>query len=119
MPGLQGAGASSLISALMWLPIAIIWFSTHAPTWGALGLAVLCGVLASVVPFSVDLIALRLVPAGIFSTLQSMHPVWAAIVGLVVLQQVLGAQQWLGIGLVVLANIIVTSAGIRRTPSTI
>lgn len=114
MPGLQGAGAASLVSAIMWVPIAVIWFSAHPPAWWALGFALICALLSSVVPFSIDLIALRRVPAGIFSTLQSMHPVWAAIVGLVMLHEVLALQEWLGIALVVVSNVLVTTTSMRR-----
>lgn len=114
MPGLQGAGASSLVSAIMWVPIAIFWFMAHPPPLWAIGFALICALLSSVVPFSVDLIALRRIPAGLFSTLQSMHPVWAAIVGLVMLQQVLTLQEWSGIALVVLSNVLVTSTRMRR-----
>jgi len=114
LPGLQGAGAASLVSAVLWLPIAIVWFSQHPPPLWAVALAIVCALLSSVVPFSIDIIALRLIPAGLFSTLQSMHPVWAAVVGLVVLHQVLTVQEWLGIALVVLSNVLVTSTSLRR-----
>ena len=115
MPGLQGAGAASMVSAIMWVPIAAFWFAAHPPPMWALGFAVICAVLSSVVPFSIDLIALRQIPAGLFSTLQSMHPVWAAIVGLVMLHQVLSVQEWIGIALVVFSNVLVTSTRMRRT----
>lgn len=114
MPGLQGAGAASLVSAVMWVPIAIFWFTTHPPPLWALGFALICALLSSVVPFSIDLFALRRIPAGLFSTLQSMHPVWAAIVGLVMLHQVLSLQEWAGIALVVGSNVLVTSTRMRR-----
>lgn len=114
MPGLQGAGAASLVSAVMWVPIAIFWFTTHPPPLWALGFALICALLSSVVPFSIDLFALRRIPAGLFSTLQSMHPVWAAIVGLVMLHQVLSLQEWVGIALVVFSNVLVTSTRLRR-----
>jgi inner membrane transporter RhtA len=113
MPGLQGAGAASLVSAVMWIPIVIFWFTTHPPPLWAIGLAVICALMCSVVPFSFDLIALRLLPAGLFSTLQSMHPVWAAVVGLVMLHQVLTVQEWLGIALVVFSNVLVTATRMR------
>lgn len=115
LPGLQGAGAASLVSAVMWLPVAVVWFAAHPPPAWAVALAVVCALLSSVVPFSIDIIALRRLPAGLFSTLQSMHPVWAAVVGLVVLHQVLTPQEWFGIALVVLSNVMVTSSSMRRT----
>lgn len=117
LPGLQGAGAASLVSALMWVPIALFWFANHPPALWAIGVAVICAVFSSVVPYSIDIIALRHVPAGLFSTLQSMHPVWAAIVGFVMLGQSLLLWQCLGIGLVVFSNILVTVARMRRVSS--
>lgn len=114
MPGLQGAGAASLVSAVMWVPIIIFWFSAHTPALWAIAFAVICALLSSVVPFSIDLIALRRVPAGLFSTLQSMHPVWAAIVGLVMLHQMLTLQECVGIALVVGSNVLVTTTSMRR-----
>ncbi len=75
----------------------------------------MCALLSSVIPFTVDMAALRLLPAGLFSTLQSMHPVWAAVVGLIVLHQVLVLQEWIGIALVVFSNVLVTSTSMRRT----
>jgi inner membrane transporter RhtA len=75
---------------------------------------VLCALLSSVVPLSIDMLALRKLSPGLFSTLASMHPVWAAIVGLVVLQQLLTLQEWLGIALVVVSNVLVTATNLRR-----
>ena len=114
LPGVQGTATASLISGVIWIPIAIAWFSHHQlPLW-ALGLAVLCALASSVLPFSVDVIALRLLPAGLFSTLQSMHPVWAALVGLVILGQQLAVNEMLGIALVVVSNVLVTSTNAVR-----
>lgn len=115
LPGLRGAGAASLVSAVMWIPIAVWWFTAHPPPLWAIAFAVVCALLSSVIPFTVDMAALRLLPAGLFSTLQSMHPVWAAVVGLIVLHQVLVLQEWIGIALVVFSNVLVTSTSMRRT----
>lgn len=114
LPGLQGAGAASLVSAIIWLPIAIFWFTAHPPPLWAIALAAACTLLSSVVPLAADVTALRFIPAGIFSTLQSLHPVWAAVVGLVVLGQALQWYEILGIALVVLSNILVTSTAMHR-----
>jgi inner membrane transporter RhtA len=61
-------------------------------------------VLASVVPYAADLVALRLVPARFFSVFMSVHPVLAALVGTVVLRQFLGVHEWISIAVVVLTN---------------
>jgi inner membrane transporter RhtA len=61
-------------------------------------------VLASVVPYAADLVALRLVPARFFSVFMSVHAVLAALVGTIVLRQFLGVHEWIGIAMVVLTN---------------
>lgn len=114
LPGVQGTATASLISGIIWIPIAIAWFSAHPPPLWALGLAVICALASSVLPFSIDVVALRLLPAGLFSTLQSMHPVWAALVGLVMLGQQLAPNEVLGIALVVASNALVTSTSALR-----
>lgn len=113
LPGMQGPALASAISALLWLPLAVVLCVLLQPPLWAVLCAVACGVLASVVPFSFETIALRRLPAGLFSMLQSMHPVWAAAAGFVVLHQALNFRELAGIGLVVMANIIVTAVGRR------
>lgn len=114
LPGFQGSAAASLVSVVIWIPIAVFWFSAHPPTLLPILLAVVCALMSSVVPLSIDLLALRRLSPGLFSTLASMHPVWAAIVGLVVLHQMLNWQEWLGIALVVVSNVLVTATNLRR-----
>jgi inner membrane transporter RhtA len=115
IPGLQGTAAAGVVTAGIWAPVAVVWFWLHPPTVPAIGLAVACGLLASVVPYVADLLALRRVPTHLFSTLSSIHPVWAALAGWVVLGQLLGATEWIGLGLIVLANLIVSARGVRGT----
>ena len=114
LPGVEGTATASLISGIIWIPIAIAWFTSHPPPLWAIGLAVVCALASSVLPFTIDVIALRLLPAGLFSTLQSMHPVWAALVGLIILGQQLAPYELLGIALVVLSNVLVTSTNAVR-----
>lgn len=114
LPGFEGSAAASLVSVVIWIPIALFWFMAHPPALFPVILAVLCALLSSVVPLSIDMLALRRLSPGLFSTLASMHPVWAAIVGLVVLQQMLTMQEWLGIALVVVSNVLVTATNLRR-----
>ncbi|MFC5952566.1 DMT family transporter [Pseudonocardia lutea] len=114
MPGVQGTAAASTVSAVVWLPIAAILFVSNPPALTALLLSVGCALLSSVVPFTCDLLALRRVPANIFAILTSLNPVWAALVGWLVLAQPLAAAEWLGIGLIVVSNAVVTASGLLR-----
>jgi inner membrane transporter RhtA len=69
----------------------------------AIGAAI--GLLSSVIPYSLELEALRRLPPRVFSILMSVEPAMAALVGLVLLGQVLTVRQWLAIGFVMVACI--------------
>jgi inner membrane transporter RhtA len=114
LPGLQGTAVASAVTAAVWLPIAAVWFSAHTPTPGALLLATACGLLSSIAPYVADLQALRRVPAAVFGTFTSINPVWAALAGWLVLAQTLRANEWVGIGLIVASNAVVSARGLRR-----
>jgi inner membrane transporter RhtA len=68
----------------------------------AVGLAV--AALASAIPYLLELLALRLVSAATFSILLSLEPAIAALVGLLVLGQALGAIEVAAMGCVVVAS---------------
>jgi inner membrane transporter RhtA len=66
--------------------------------------------LSSVIPYSLELEALRRIPPRVFGVLMSMEPAVAALVGLVVLGESLQAPQWVAVLCVVAA-----SAGATRS----
>lgn len=115
MPGLQGTAAASAVTVALWLPVGAAWFLLHPPTLAALLLAAACGVLASALPYAVDLLALRRVPAALFGTLTSVNPVFAALIGWLMLHQALETVEWVGIGLIVAGNVVVSLR--RRLPA--
>lgn len=102
--GIQGTAAASGVSATLFLPVAVVIFLSRPLD----GFAVLCaigaGLLASVLPYVADLIALRRVPPQLFGVLMSINPVFAAVIGAVALHQALNVGQWAGIALIVAAN---------------
>lgn len=112
--GLDGPALASGLTALAWLPVAAWWFSQHPLTWHALALAAGCALLASVVPYAFDVLALRRVPAPVFGTFASVNPVIAALMGWLVLHQSLDAHEWAGIALIVASNALVSARGLRH-----
>ena len=70
--------------------------------------------LSSAIPYSLELMALRHLTSGTFGVLLSLEPAAAALAGLVVLGQVLQPLQLVGMGLVVVASILVLGRGRRR-----
>lgn len=106
LPGAQGSAAAATVSALIYVPIGIVALLHHPPTGSALGQAVTAGVLSSAVPFLVDLLTLRRVPAHFFGIFMSVNPVLAALVGTVVLGQTLHWPEWAAITVIVACNAI-------------
>jgi inner membrane transporter RhtA len=117
LPGLQAPAVATGLCALAYLPVLVLIAADGRLTAAAVRYAVAAGVLASVVPYAADLIALRFVPARFFGVFMSVHPVLAALVGVVLLRQLLGLHEWVGIAVVVLANaaaVATSRAGARR-----
>ncbi|PDP88100.1 EamA family transporter [Glycomyces fuscus] len=102
--GIEGSAAAAGASALLFVPVGTWVLVHHPPTPAALACAAAAGVLSSTVPFLGDLFALRRVPARFFGLFMSVHPVMAALAGLVVLGQELASADWAAIGAVVAAN---------------
>ena len=75
-----------------------------------LGLAV----LLPVVPFSLEMLALRRLTTSAFGTLMSLEPAIALLVGLLVLHQVPGWWPVLGLGFVVAAGVGAERTGARQ-----
>lgn len=109
LPGIQAAAAASGVSALLYLPVAATLLLAGGLAVGPLFYAMTAGLLSSVVPFALDLTALRTVPARFFGVFMSVHPVLAAFAGLVILHQVPAVHEAVGIGIVVGANIVAVS----------
>jgi inner membrane transporter RhtA len=87
---------------------------TGAFTPAALALAACAGLMSSVVPYALDLTALRTVPARFFGVFMSIHPVLAALAGLLILGEVLAVHEVVGIGVVVAANVVAVASLPRR-----
>ena len=69
--------------------------------------------LLPVVPFALEMLALRRLTTAAFGTLMSLEPAFALLVGLVILHQVPGPAAVVGIGLVVAAGIGAARTGAR------
>jgi inner membrane transporter RhtA len=68
----------------------------------AVGFAV--AVLSAVLPYSLDLAALRRLPPRTVGVLQSLEPVVGALAGAVLLAELLDARQWVAIGCITAAS---------------
>lgn len=110
--GLDGLALALIVSSIVVAPLGLASLDRWTPGDVALGLGI--AVLSSVLPYSLELVALRHLAQRVFGILLSLEPVVAALAGLVVLHQVLDAGQVAGMVLVVLASAIVLGA--QTTP---
>lgn len=112
---LEGLALAMVVATVVTLPFGI----ASVPEWDASVLARGLGiaVLSSVLPYSLELVALRRMTAKVFGILLSLEPAVAALAGLIVLGQVLHGWQLAGMGLVVLASAIVLGLGARKDPA--
>jgi inner membrane transporter RhtA len=82
-------------------------------TWPVLAAGFGLAVLLAVVPFSLEMYALRKLTAGAFGTLMSLEPAIALVVGGVLLHQAPGPLAVLGVALVVAAGVGAARTGSR------
>lgn len=72
---------------------------------GLIMLGIGVAILSSAIPFTLEIVALSRLPKQTFSTLTSMEPAIAALIGLLVLSEQLSAMQLLAIGFIITASI--------------
>lgn len=113
---LDGLALAMGIGALITLPFGAIVTGPVLlnPLILLIGLGV--ALLSSAIPYGLELLALRRLPAAVFSVLMSLSPAMAALAGFVILGQMLEPLDALAIGLVVGASIGAVLAAGRRVP---
>jgi inner membrane transporter RhtA len=118
--GQRMPGASGLVIAMCVAALAVTAPGLAAgapamfrPSFLAAGAAI--GLLSSVIPYWLELEALRRIPTSLFGVWMSVQPAVAALIGLAVLGQRLSPAEWSGIACVVAAS--AAAAGTARGPS--
>jgi inner membrane transporter RhtA len=103
-PGGSGLAIAMAVGALIVLPAGVIQADGALLEPDLLGAAFVVALASSVVPYSLELEALRRLPESVFGVLMSLDPAIAALVGYVALGQDLGARDVLAIAMVVVAS---------------
>ncbi|MDX2602938.1 EamA family transporter [Streptomyces caniscabiei] len=103
-PQADGLALAMAVAAVLFLPLGIVESGARLvePTTLALGAAV--AVLSSVLPYTLELVALRRLPASTFAILMSLEPAIAATAGFLILDQALTTVEALAIALVIGAS---------------
>lgn len=114
-PQLEGLALAMVVATVVTLPFGVASIPGWTPAVLAKGLGI--AVLSSVLPYSLELLALRRLKAQVFGILLSLEPAFAALAGLLVLGQRLRPTQLVGMALVVAASALVLGLGARRDPA--
>jgi inner membrane transporter RhtA len=115
-------GASGLVIAMCVAAVAVTAPGLAAgapamfrPQFLATGAGI--GLLSSVIPYWLELEALRRIPTSLFGVWMSVQPAVAALIGLLVLAQRLSLAEWAGIACVVAASAGAASAARAPAPA--
>ncbi len=103
-PGGSGLALAMLIATVPLAPVGIADAGSDLFVPWVLALGAAVGILSSAIPYTLELEALRRMPAGVFGVLMSLEPAVAALAGYVVLGEGLVVREILAIVLVVTAS---------------
>ena len=100
----NGLALGMIVAALVAVPVGVADSGTALiqPWILVAGLGV--ALMSSVIPYTLDLEALRKIPPRVFGILMSLEPAMAALIGLVLLQEALHWSQWIAVLCVVAAS---------------
>ena len=110
--GGEGLTLAMGAGALMLAPVGVADGGGELFVPGVIALGLGVAILSSAIPYTLEMEALRRMPAGVFGVLMSLEPAMAALAGFIVLDEGLAARELVAIGLVVAA-----SAGAARNAS--
>lgn len=116
LPGLSGLAVALCVSMLLALPFGLPGLARAVTDGRALAVGLAVALLSSVVPYALELTALRRLPTRVFGVLMSLEPGAAAMAGLVVLGQTLGPRELVALLLVSLASVGVTLSSRTGAP---
>lgn len=109
----QNLGLHSLtlalgVSALIMLPIGLLNNAQAVLNVQFWGYAVALALLATAIPYALDLYALKYLTRLSYGTFTSLAPALAALAGVVLLDEYLSMLQWLALACIMIASVAVT-----------
>jgi inner membrane transporter RhtA len=110
--GVEGLAVASTVAALAIAPFAVATAGARLLEPRLLVLGALVGLLSSVIPYGLEMVALRTLPPRVFGILMSLEPATAALVAAVLLREWLTPLQ-----LLAMACVTAASVGATRTTS--
>lgn len=103
-PQADGLALAMAVGAVISVPFGIVEAGDRLLVPSTIGLGLAVALMSSVLPYTLELLALRRLPAPTFAILMSLEPAIAATAGFLVLHQALGVTDALAIALVIAAS---------------
>ncbi|WP_157247590.1 EamA family transporter [Nonomuraea typhae] len=103
--GTTGLSFAMMVAVILIAPVGVTTGGADLlqPELLLIGLGV--GLLSSVIPYSLELQALRRMPKHVFGILMSLEPAVAAVIGLAILGEILNVREWAAIICIVAASL--------------
>lgn len=114
-PQADGLALAMAVGAVISLPFGIVEVGDRLLVPSTIGLGLAVALMSSVLPYTLELLALRRLPAPTFAILMSLEPAIAATAGFLVLNQALGVTDALAIALVIAASMGAVRSQVRRS----
>lgn len=105
LPAGQAVAFGMASAALLVVPIGVAQAGTALLTPAWLGLGLIAALLSSAIPYSLEMIALKHIPAHSLGVLLSLEPAVGAVAGVALLGETLTPAQWGAIAMVMTASI--------------
>lgn len=102
------------VAACFLVPIGVVSAGSALFSWQVIPFAIAVAALSSALPYSLEMVALKNLPAQSFSVLMSLEPAIAALAGFLLLSELLSMSQWLAILLVIGASLGSTLSGQKK-----
>jgi inner membrane transporter RhtA len=103
-PGGSGLALAMVAAAAMLVPVGVADAGGELLVPGVLAVGVAVAMLSSAIPYTLEMEALRRMPAGVFGVMMSIEPAVAALAGFIVLDEGLATRELVAILLVVAAS---------------
>jgi inner membrane transporter RhtA len=104
IPGAQPLALAMAAGTIMLAPIGVGQGGADLLSVSVLAIGAAVAVLSSVIPYTLELEALRRMPSNVFGVLMSLEPAAASLAGFIILGEDLVAREIVAIGLVVAAS---------------